>query len=99
MVKAYKRRFTPHAAGLISQLVPQIKTAIRSLCDLLLENPFMGKSLSRELAGFYSIRHNRYRVIYRVDPANRLIIIEFVGRRDNVYDLFSQLIKTRKNKI
>ena len=96
-MKVYKRRFTPHTAELISHLVPSVKASIRALCDLLLNDPFIGKLLKGDLEGFYSVRHNRYRVIYRVDIEKNLLIIEYVGHRFNVYDLFSKLVKGRKH--
>lgn len=72
------------------------KSAIRAICDQLLEDPFVGKALKNDLEGFYSVRHNRYRVIYRIDSKARLLIIEYVGLRHSVYDLFTKLVKSRR---
>lgn len=93
-MKAFAVGFTPHARTLIRRLPPSAKAPIHALIDKLPAEPSLGKPLRNELEGFYSIRHNRYRVIYEIDGDARLIIIHYVGLRQSVYDLFERFIQT-----
>lgn len=43
------------------------------------------EELTGQWAGFYRIRVGDYRIIYRVEPRERLIIIEAIGHRREVY--------------
>ncbi|MHB8628305.1 MAG: type II toxin-antitoxin system RelE family toxin [Aggregatilineales bacterium] len=43
------------------------------------------KALGGRWKGFYKVRIDPYRVIYRVDHAERLIIVELIDNRDDVY--------------
>lgn len=95
-LKAYKQKFTPHAVDLVRHLPPQIKPDIRFICEQITKQPFFGKALNNELAGYYSVRHGRYRVIYSVDEPHSTVVIEFVGQRSSVYDVFTQIVKRQK---
>lgn len=94
----YKKRFTSHAAQLIKHLPPQIKKPLRILTDKLIEDPYLGKALHQDLRGYYSIKHNRYRIIYEIDEKHKLVIVHHLGERANIYDLFSRLVKEIKQK-
>jgi len=51
-------------------------------------NPFMGtdiKKLHGRLAGKYRVRVGELRIIYTVDEANGIIMIEAIGPRGAVY--------------
>lgn len=95
---AYKKRFTRYVADLIRHLPPQLKPALRALTDRLTADPYLGKALTQDLLGFYSIKHNRYRVIYEIDVRRGFVIIHFLGQRENVYDVFSKLLKEIKKR-
>ncbi|MBI2335974.1 MAG: type II toxin-antitoxin system RelE/ParE family toxin [Deltaproteobacteria bacterium] len=90
-MRFFQRKFTPHARDLLKKLPPNVKAALRALTDKILENPYLGKPLQRELQGYYSIRHSHYRVIYSLQKERRLVIIEYVGLRRSVYNLFFEL--------
>ena len=51
----------------------------------LTQNPYIGKKLSGELAGTYSLRIWPYRIIYQVFSKQKLIIIERIGHRQGIY--------------
>lgn len=97
-MKPYKKRYTKHVRDLIRHLPPTVKPFIRALTDELVDNPYSGKALKYDLEGYYSIRHNRYRVIYAIDVKKAEIIIEYVGSRESVYDLFTRLKQEAKKK-
>ena len=54
------------------------------LDDLELD-PFQGKALKGELAGRYSYRVGRYRIIYMVRRHELLVLVIDIGHRREVY--------------
>ncbi len=77
---------TPPAEHAIQQLPPQTKRYVRYALDDLREDPFGGKDLRDELAGLYSFKAKRFRIIYRVEHRMRQVIIVAVGPRSTIYD-------------
>jgi len=67
-----------------------LKSRIREKIELLRPNPYTGKYLQRELSAYCSLRIKRYRVIYKIDEANRKIEIHFIGPRKDIYELFRE---------
>ncbi len=61
---------------------PEIKRKIRQSLDDLRRSP-SGKPLRDDLAGLYSLRVGRYRIIYRLAPGALEIVT--VGDRKTVY--------------
>jgi mRNA interferase RelE/StbE len=56
------------------------------LTGLLLDNPHrVGKPLTRELGGYHSARRGAYRVIYRIDEAERIVHVVRIDHRADVY--------------
>jgi mRNA interferase RelE/StbE len=52
----------------------------------LLDNPHrVGKPLTRELAGYHSVRRGAYRVIYRLDETKRIVHVVRIDHRADVY--------------
>jgi len=52
----------------------------------LLENPRrLGAPLRGELEGVWSARRGTYRILYRIDDANREVIILRIGHRGDIY--------------
>jgi mRNA-degrading endonuclease RelE of RelBE toxin-antitoxin system len=45
----------------------------------------VGKPLRFELEGLWSARRGPYRVIYRIDEAERVVVVVAVGHRASVY--------------
>ena len=74
----------------IMKLHPEIKTIIRSRLDILIQDPFAGKRLERELSGYYSLRARRFRIIYRINEDVNIIEMHHVGHRRDIYELFAE---------
>ena len=74
----------------IKKLHPELKPIIRSRLDQLSKEPFLGKRLERELAGYRSLRARRFRIIYKISEAGQIIEIHYVGHRKDVYELFAE---------
>jgi len=63
----------------------QLRERIIKSIEKLKDNPYLGKPLSRNLAGLRSLRVGKYRVIYKIDEENKVIWLITVGHRKDVY--------------
>ena len=84
---AYTVRFTATARRDLHRLPPRVVAAVVEFVfgDLAREPRRVGKPLRRELAGLYSARRGPYRVLYRVDDDDSLVLIQRVDHRADVY--------------
>ncbi len=78
--------YTAQAVTSLRHLPPLAKPAIKKLIEQLAEAPQSGKPLRHELAGFFSARHQRWRVIYRLDDARRAVVVYLIEHRQTVYE-------------
>ncbi len=76
----------PEAQNVIRTLSPQTKKYVREALGELIKDPFCGKPLRDELAGLYSFRVRRFRVVYKVDRKIITVIVVAIGRRESIYD-------------
>ncbi|HEY3130294.1 MAG TPA: type II toxin-antitoxin system RelE/ParE family toxin, partial [Acidobacteriota bacterium] len=93
-LKMYGVRYLPEAARRIAKLPPEVKKLIRSAIDELRKDPEKGSELSGELAGYYSFKPGRYRIIYRLHPRGSYIEIYHVGHRRDVYENLRTLLES-----
>jgi mRNA-degrading endonuclease RelE of RelBE toxin-antitoxin system len=92
----YKIRFSKTTALTIKHLHPDLKKAAKAAVQELAENPYIGKEFQHELSGYYSHRFRRYRIVYKHDNREKIIDIYIVIHRKDVYELFSEYIKTNR---
>ena len=73
----YQVRFTKEAKKDIAKLTPKLKQKLKkTIQDQVTINPYEGKKLVGDLAGFYSIRLSyKDRIIYTIDNQKNLIYI------------------------
>ncbi|BBO90915.1 type II toxin-antitoxin system RelE family toxin [Desulfosarcina ovata] len=88
----YRLVYSETAKIQILKLHPELKAIIRSRLDLLQKKPFKGKHLERELSSYRSLRAKRFRIIYKLNEAEKIIEIHYVGHRKDVYELFAEKI-------
>lgn len=92
MKRAFNRLRVPNdVAGLIRGLHPQLKRKLRAALEEILDSPQAGKPLKEELAGLWSFRVGRFRVIYRIAGRNVIEIVAF-GPREHIYEVTFQLV-------
>jgi len=60
---------------------------LKKLEDLR-NNPELGKPLTANLAGLWSLRTGKYRALYRILNDKLIILILDIGHRKNIYNLF-----------
>ncbi len=81
----YKIELSPKAKKRL-RLVPKIyKRAIAEAYKEISQDPFLGKELHDEYAGFFCYRLSVYRIIYKVIPKDKKVRIYSIGHRATVY--------------
>jgi mRNA interferase RelE/StbE len=83
----YTTRFTATARRDLDKLPPRILAAVIEFAfgDLARQPRRVGKPLGGELAGQYSARRGPYRLLYRIDDAEKTIWVHRVHHRTDVY--------------
>lgn len=99
MAKKYRLLYSETSRKQVKKLHPRLKPVIKSKIEQIREDPFIGKSLERELSGYFSVRTKRYRIIYRILEDKRIIQIYYVGHRRDIYELFGDEIRNLKDVI
>lgn len=87
----HKLRVPPALAALIRGLHPQIKRKLRGALEAIAADSGCGKPLREDLAGLWSLRVGRFRVIYRVGAGRRIDLIAY-GPRERIYEATLRLI-------
>lgn len=75
----------------ITVLHPGIKRKLRAALDLLMTAPHSGKPLRDGLAGLWSLRIGKFRLIYRISQ-HRIDLVAF-GPRDRIYEETQRLLR------
>ena len=77
----------PAARALAEELPEPVAHAVIDLITgPLLEDPHrIGRELRRELQGVFAARRGTYRVLYRIDEANREVTVIRIDHRRDVY--------------
>lgn len=76
------------AAKIYKKLDDKTATRINRAIDALKGNPFYGKGIKRlkgKLEGKYRLRVGEYRIVYRVEEKERVVIILNIALRERVY--------------
>jgi mRNA interferase RelE/StbE len=68
------------------RLPDNVKVRARRRVEELSENPYLGRRLAGELAGFWKDRVGKYRVIYKIDEAKKAVILYDIALRRRVYE-------------
>jgi mRNA interferase RelE/StbE len=98
----YRIKLTEAAVQMIKGIEAPARTQIiRKIEQLKKEPALLGKPLSGPLKGYRSVRAagQRYRVVYRIDDPEIVVIVIAVGIRKagdkrDVYELMKKLVKT-----
>ena len=92
-MKRYAVRIPPEVEAFVRHLHPRLKKTIRHALEALEENPYLGKPLTEQLRGFFSLRASHYRIIYRIKAREVLIEVVDIAERKIVYQKISSLLK------
>jgi mRNA-degrading endonuclease RelE of RelBE toxin-antitoxin system len=85
--RPYEIALTPEAQRHLSRLPEKIVTAVlEGLYGSVARDPWrMSKPLHDELTGLRVARRGRYRLVFRIDEAKRLVVVRRVDHRRDVY--------------
>ena len=75
----------PAVAKLIKHLHPDLKQKIKKALKTIISDPTNGRALKDELAGLFSYRVKRFRIIYRIEPGKQIEIVT-IGPRKYIYE-------------
>ncbi len=75
----------PSARKKLDKLPKKDQEKIKKVLESLQVSPYVGKKLSGELAGLYSVRAWPYRIMYAVIKKELIILVVDVGHRKEVY--------------
>ena len=87
---AYTLIYSQASREQIRSLHPDARAIIKRRILDLRDNPFCGKTLERELSGYYSLRTKRYRVIYKILQESNTVQIHYVGHRKDIYEILKE---------
>lgn len=81
----YKVVVSSFARNSFRELSKIYKKAFLNVLGDLIENPHVGKALTREQTGNRSYRISLHRIIYRIDEQNKVVYIIKAGPRAKIY--------------
>jgi mRNA interferase RelE/StbE len=82
----YQVKITSFANNVGKKFSPEIKEAAKAALKELAQNLNLGKELQAELSGFLSYRFMRYRIIFKADTTNKIIVVWAIGHRRDIYE-------------
>ncbi len=82
----FKIKLTSRAREELKNLSKRQRLSIGQIIEELKEDPYTGKPLTRELTRKYSYRIGVYRIIYKVNNADKTIHILTIGHRSTIYN-------------
>ena len=91
----YTLRVPAHLAELIRGAHPKLKRKLRAALEDIAVDPLGGKALKDDLAGPWSFRVGKFRVVYRI-AAGRCIELVACGPRERIYEETYRLIVREK---
>lgn len=86
----------PAVAEVIRNLPPDVKRGVKQALRALSMDPETGVPLAKELDGLRNYRVRRFRIVYGIDRAHRVIRIFAVGHRRDVYDAVAARVGGRE---
>ncbi len=81
----FELRISKSAQKQLRKLKRIYKLAILSALNEIKEDPSLSKPLSRELTGKFTFHVSVYRIIYKVNPKDKIINILKIDHRSRVY--------------
>ncbi|MBI3618579.1 type II toxin-antitoxin system RelE/ParE family toxin [Candidatus Peregrinibacteria bacterium] len=76
----------PKAQKQLERVPKSHKARIAAVIDGLANDPYGGKKLEGDLAGYYAVRVWPYRVVYTIERAIVTVKVVLIGHRQSVYE-------------
>lgn len=81
----YRIIVAPEAKKGLKTVAKIYRKGIAEVIDVLKEDPHIGKPLTRELIGWYTYKVGVYRVVYKINEADKVVNIINTGHRASIY--------------
>lgn len=81
----YSILYTEEAKSVIDKLSLKKQRQIKDAVERIADNHSLGKRLTQELMGMWLYRSGDFRIIYRTEHHQLLIIILTIGHRKDIY--------------
>lgn len=82
----YRISISPTAKRELKNIKKTYKNTVKEAIDSLREDPFIGKSLTRELTERFSYRIGVYRIIYKINKKDKIVHVLSAGHRELIYN-------------
>ena len=94
----YEVRFLDGVEAVYRRLPPEIKAVAKEALKALKANPLSGKPLEGDLKELYSLRFMRYRIVYAIDMAEKVVWVYGIGHRSKIYEYMTEMIGLLRGK-
>lgn len=81
----YQIKLTKRAKKELKRIDKRYLSKISKLINFLTNNPFLGEKMGGKFKDSYKIKIPPLRIIYSPDFKNRIILIEAIGHRGDIY--------------
>lgn len=81
----YRIKLTAQAKKELKNIKKIYQEAVAAVLEEIAQNPLVGKPLTRELTGRFSLRVGVYRIIYKVNDQDKTVQVIAAGHRGTVY--------------
>lgn len=85
LFKVVLARGAEAAYAWLKEREPRLFQRVRSVLESLGRDPFQGKALKGQLRGMLSYRVGSYRILYRVERSELVVLVLDIGDRREVY--------------
>lgn len=82
----YRLYISNQAVKGLKQLKTKYQEAIISALEDIKEDPLIGKPLTRDLSGSFSYRVGVYRIIYKINLIDKIVLVITAGNRASIYN-------------
>ena len=91
----FRTAIPPSVAEAIRHLHPDLKRSVKQAIRALCHDPTCGEPLQKELEGYWKYRVRRFRIVYNIDRARRIIKIIALGPRRTIYEQAAEPLRER----
>jgi mRNA interferase RelE/StbE len=82
---AYRVLITKEAEKDLAKLTQHKQTLVLRALEGLAESPFLGKALKGELSGVYTLRVWPFRILYRIEKRQLVVLVLSIPHRKDAY--------------
>lgn len=81
----FQLKITARAKRELKSISYRHRETISRVFSEIRDDPYIGKPLTRELTGKFSYKFSVYRIIYKINEKDKIVIIITAGHRSTIY--------------